>query len=90
MERGCTMLGLVIRDKVRWHYSWSSEIGEKLNVVDSTENMYIFDEKHSKEEILGIIEDAPQDLYELLELETAPQDSCDFLLDSGRCYNKRH
>ncbi len=83
------MLGLVIRDEVRWRDSWSSEIGKQLDVVDSTDNMYIFDERHSKDDILAIIGKAPQDLYELFELETAPPDSCDYLLDSGRCYNKR-
>ncbi len=84
------MLGLVIRDEVRWHDSWSSEIGKRLKVVDSTNNMYIFDEKHSRDDILAIIENAPGELYEIFELEKAPPDSCDFLLDSGRCYNKRH
>lgn len=82
------MLGLIIRDHVRWHDRWSSEIGRHLAVMDSTDNMYVFDEKHSREDVLSVLGDAPDDLYQLVELETAPEENCDFMLDSGQCYTK--
>ena len=84
------MLGLIIKDGIRWHDRWSAEIGRQLSVQDSTNDMYIFDNRHSREEILSIIKEAPEDLYQLIELKEAPEDSCDFMLDSGRCYNRLH
>ncbi len=83
------MLGLLIRDEIRWHDRWSSEIGKRLTVMDSTNNLYIFDEKHGREEILSLLKDAPEDIYQLFEVEEAPQDSCDYMADSGKCYNHR-
>ncbi|MBE0599142.1 MAG: hypothetical protein IH614_18000 [Desulfuromonadales bacterium] len=81
------MLALKILDKVRWHDQWSAEIGRKFSVWDSTHDLFIFD-RHSREEILELLKDAPGDLYELFEIEEAPAEGCDFLADSGRCYNR--
>ena len=83
------MLGLKIRDEVRWHDRWSSEIGRQLQVKDSTNDLYIFDEQHSREDVLSILQEAPEELYELFEIREAPEDSCDFLTDSGRCYSRK-
>lgn len=82
------MLGLIIRDEVRWHDRWSSEIGRRFSVKDSTDNMYVFDERHSREEILSVLRDAPEDVFQLLDLQEAPEENCDFMLDSGRCYSR--
>lgn len=82
------MLGLRILDKVRWHDRWSSEVGRRLSVQDSTHDLFIFDPRHTREEILALLADAPADMYELFEVEDASQESCDFLADSGRCYDR--
>lgn len=82
------MLGLIIRDPLRWHEKWSSEIGRRFTVLDSTNDMFVFDERHSREEIEAAIEDASQDLYQFVDLQEAPREGCDFMLDSGACYNR--
>lgn len=82
------MLGLRILDEVRWHDRWSSEIGRRLQVKDSTNNLFIFSDQQSREEILSLLQDAPDDMYELFEVETAPEEGCDYQADSGSCYNR--
>lgn len=84
------MLGLIIRDEVRWHDRWSTEIGKTLTIKDSSDNLYIFDEQHKREDVLAILQDAPQELYQLLEVENAPEEECDYLADSGQCYRRIH
>lgn len=80
------MLGLIIRDQVRWHNRWSSEIGRRFSVLDSTNNIYVFDDRHSRDEIESVLGEAPSDIYQFVTLQEAPEEGCDFLLDSGRCY----
>lgn len=82
------MYGLKIRDEIRWHSRWSSEIGRRLQVLDSTNDLYIFDPSQSRDDILAVLGEAPGDLYELFEVHEAPEDSCDYLADSGRCYSR--
>ncbi len=83
------MLGLKIYDGVRWHDRWSSEIGRRLMVKDSTNDFYIFDERHSREEILELLKEVPDDLFGLFEIEETPAENCDFQADSGRCYSHK-
>jgi hypothetical protein len=80
------MLGLKIHDQLRWHDRWSSEIGRRLTVRDSSNDLYIFDERHTREEIAAVLPDAPADLYDLFEVSEGPEENCDFMADSGRCY----
>lgn len=84
------MKGLLIKDELRWHDHWSSAIGEKLTVKDSSNNLFIFDGRHTREEILNVIGDAPEELYQIFDLEEAPEEECDFMADSGLCYRKLH
>ena len=84
------MTGLRINDSVRWHDSWSAEIGRRLQVLDSSNDLLIFDPRYGRDEILEIIKEAPTDLYQLIDLEEAPETDCDFMADSGRCYRKLH
>jgi hypothetical protein len=81
---------LMIQDELRWHDRWSSKIGRKLQVKDSTHRMFVFDEQHTREDILSVLSDVPADLYRLVELEEAPEESCEVLADSGKCYKKIH
>ena len=83
------MLGLKILDEVRWHDRWSSEIGRRLQVKDSSNDFFIFDERHSREEILHLLKDAPDDMFSLFEVAESPQKDCDFQTDSGRCYSHK-
>lgn len=82
------MLGLIIRDPVRWHDRWSSEIGRRFSIRDSTDNMFVFDDRHSQAEIESVLGDAGRDLYQFVDVQEAPREGCDFMLDSGKCYNK--
>jgi hypothetical protein len=88
-ERREPMLGLLIKDEIRWHDQWSTEFGRRFQIHDFTDNLIIFEEGQSREEILAVIGNADKDIYELFELEDAPPDSCDFMVASGRCYNRK-
>ncbi len=84
------MQGLLIKDELRWHGKWSSEIGKQLAVKDSTKDLYIFDPKHSRKDILKLLNQVPADMYQLLDLEEAAEEDCDYMADSGLCYRKIH
>ena len=84
------MKALQILDEIRWHDRWSSEIGKRLNVMDSTKDLYIFEEDLTREDILGILQGVPEDLFRLFDLEAAPEEDCDFMADSGTCYRRIH
>jgi hypothetical protein len=85
---GDIMKGLLIKNRVSWRDCWSAEIGKKLRVMDSTYDLLIFDESHDTTDILAIIGEAPTSCYQILELEAASQDLCDFVADSGKCYRR--
>lgn len=84
------MLGLRIRDELRWHDRWSAKIGEQLKVVDSSNDLFIFDAAHARGEIMTVLGSVPEDLYELFDVAEAPEDECDYMADSGRCYRTIH
>ena len=84
------MKGLTILDQVQWHENWSSEIGRRLKIVDSSDDLFIFDPECSEEDIRSVIQEIPQDLYQMFDLEEAPREDCDVMADSGRCYRKTH
>lgn len=84
------MHGLRILDEIRWHDHWSSEIGRKLEIRDSSNDLYVFGRRHSREEILSVLKDVPEGLYQLFEIVEAPEEDCDYLADSGQCYRKVH
>jgi hypothetical protein len=82
------MQALIIKDKLRWHDKWSSDIGQKLDVKDSTNDMFIFDQKYSREDILAVLEAVPQDMYQILEVTEAPEEDCHYMGDSGQCFRR--
>ena len=84
------MKGLLIKDEIRWHDHWSSELGKQLETRDSSNNLIIFAEKHGNEDILAIIAEAPEESYQILDLEQASEEECDFMADSGLCYRQLH
>jgi hypothetical protein len=84
------MKGLLIKDEIRWHDHWSAELGKQLKTMDSSNNLIIFDEKYGKEEILAIIGEAPEGSYQIMDLEQATEEDCDFMADSGLCYRRLH
>ncbi len=83
------MKGLLIKDELRWHDSWSAQLGEKLSPCDSSNNLLIFDESCREEDILAIISEARPGIYLILDLEKGTEDDFDFLSDSGTYYRKR-
>lgn len=84
------MRALWIKDELHWHDRWSSTLGASLETRDSSNNLLIFDEKHSREEILAFLAEAPREYYEILELTPATEEDFDFLADSGNCYRRLH
>ena len=40
-------------------------------------------------DILSILKEAPDELYELFEVREAPEEDCDYMADSGRCYSRK-
>jgi len=81
---------LLIEDELRWHERWSSEIARRLRITDSTHHMLIFDEKHSRADILTVLQEVPENLYRLVEVEETPEENCELLADSGKCYKEVH
>jgi len=81
---------LVIEDELRWHDRWSSEIGRRLRVKDSTHHMFVFDEGHTREDILTVLSGVPADLYRLVDVEEAADENCEIQADSGKCYREMH
>lgn len=84
------MQGIRILDEVQWHGKWSSDIGEKLAIRDSSNDLFIFEEGYGREEIANALQGIPEDLYQLFEVEEATEEDCDYMGDSGRCYRKLH
>jgi hypothetical protein len=83
------MKGLLIKDRLRWRDCWSASIGSQLQVRDSSFDLLIFEENHSLKDILKVIGEAPEDAYQILELEEVPQDRCEFITDSGAYYRRK-
>lgn len=81
---------LLIKDEIRWHDRWSSEIGRRLRVTDSTHHLFVFDEHHTREDILKVLSEVPEDLYRLVDVEEAPEENCEIQADSGKCYKEVH
>lgn len=84
------MKALMIKDELHWRDHWSVELGKHLETRDSTNNVIVFSGKCSEQEIRDILADAPDDLFEIIDLEEAPEEECDFMADSGLCYRKLH
>ncbi len=82
------MKGLLIKDELRWHDQWSSQIGSRLEVRDSTNTLFVFPERYSREDILAAVGKVPEEIFQIFDLEEAPREECDFQSDSGICYRK--
>lgn len=84
------MKALLVKDELHWHKDWSSRLGTMLETKDSSNNLLIFGKNCSEEEIRKIIGQAPGEIYQILDLEVAAEEDCDFMADSGTCYRKLH
>ena len=84
------MNALMIKDPLYWNDQWSAEIGRRLDVRDSSVDLFIFDRQVPRELILEVLHDVPPENYRLFELSEAPADNCDFQGDSGTCYRRLH
>ncbi|WP_305041091.1 hypothetical protein [Geoalkalibacter sp.] len=82
------MNGLMIKNDIYWHPRWSSEIGQRFPIKDSTKGLFIFDATVSREEILARLHGIPSDSFTLIELEEVPEKDCEFMGDSGVCYRR--
>lgn len=84
------MKALLITDELRWHKDWSSSLGTRLDTRDSSNNLLIFAQNCTEEDILKVIAKAPREIYRIFDLEEAPEEDCEFMADSGACYRKLH
>lgn len=84
------MKALLIKDELHWRDHWSVELGKHLETRDSSNNLLIFTRGCDEKEIMSILADAPKGLYQIIDLEEAPEEDCDFMADSGVCYRKLH
>lgn len=80
------MKGLFIKDKTHWCDSWSSKMATHLEILDSTYNLLIFHHRHTSDEILSQLPDAPQTIFEIINLEETLEDHSDIVSDSGTFY----
>ncbi len=80
------MKGLLIKDKTHWCDSWSSKMATQLEILDSTYNLLIFHNRHTSDEILSQLPDAPQHVFEIVNLEETHEDHSDIVSDSGIYY----
>jgi hypothetical protein len=88
-EGGESMKGLLIKDRLRWRDCCSASIGSQLQIRDSSFDLRIFEKHHNPQDILKVIGEAPEDAYQIPELEEVPQDRCEFIADSGTCYRQK-
>ncbi len=84
------MKALLVKNELQWHKDWSSRLGAMLDTKDSSNNLLIFAQSCSEEDILKIIAQAPREIYQILDLEEATEENCDFMADSGACYRRVH
>lgn len=82
------MKALLITDELHWHRDWSSKLGTMLDIKDSSNNLLVFSEGCSENEIRQTISEAPGEIYQIMELEDATEEDCDFMADSGTCYRR--
>ncbi|OHB33935.1 MAG: hypothetical protein A2X84_05795 [Desulfuromonadaceae bacterium GWC2_58_13] len=82
------MKALLIKDEVLWNEESSSKLGTALDIKDSSNNLLIFSDALSEADILKVIDKTPRESYQLLDLEEAAEEDCDFMADSGLCYRK--
>jgi hypothetical protein len=80
------MKGLLIKDKTHWCDSWSARIATSLEILDSSYDILIFHHRHNVEDILALVSEAPSHLYRILDVEEAPENSSDFVSDTGKFY----
>lgn len=82
------MKGLIIKNLTHWCDRWSADLAANLHILDASYDVLIFDERHSEEEIMAHLQEAPPELYHLIEVVPAPEDCCDLMADSGLCYRR--
>lgn len=80
------MKGLLIKDKTHWCDAWSAEMATSLEILDSSYNLLIFHQRHSTEDILAYVSEAPQAIFEIIDLEESQEDCCDLVSDAGIFY----
>lgn len=80
------MYGLRIVDETYWRNNWSAQLGEQLNILNSTYNLLVFGEGTKRSEILTAIKDVPRAAYELVKIHPTTSGNCELWTDNGQCY----
>ncbi len=80
------MYGLRIIDPTYWRDSWSAEIGQSLNILNSTYNLFVFDTTTHREDILRVLQKVPDEAYQLIRIHPTESGICEIYTDSGQCY----
>lgn len=84
------MKGLQITDSLLWANTKSAALGRQLPIVDSSNDLLIFAENCSEQDIMRIINPVSMKAYRLLDMEKAGEAECEFLSDAGLCYRQMH
>ena len=80
------MYGLRIVDPTRWNPSWSARIGETLRILNSTYNLFVFDEDTGPNDIREAVADIPPRAYDLIKLHPSTTGVCEIQTDDGQCF----
>lgn len=80
------MYSLKIINPVHWRHSWSADIGRQLPVKDSSYDLLVFEPQVTREEIIRVLKDIPDELYELVTVSPTEKDQCEIWTDQGQCY----
>ncbi|WP_020677100.1 hypothetical protein [Geopsychrobacter electrodiphilus] len=82
------MYALRIVNPTFWNNNWSAEIGQKLKILNSTYNLFVFDKGTIREEIIQVLEEIPPAAYTLLQIHPSEPGHCEIFTDNGQCYEQ--
>jgi hypothetical protein len=82
------MYSLKIVDPTYWRDSWSARIGQSLKILNSTYNLFIFNEETGKEDISRVLEGIPTEAYQLFKVRPSTSGICEIDTDNGQCFEE--
>jgi len=82
------MYSLKIVNPTYWRDSWSARIGQSLKILNSTYNLYVFNEETEKEAISRALEGIPAEAYELFKIHPSTTGVCEIETDDGQCFEE--
>jgi len=80
------MYGLRIIDPTLWRDEWSARIGQQLEIINSTYNLFVFGNATGPREIHEVIGDVPSEAYNLIKIHPSTTGLCEIVTDDGTCF----